>query len=150
MSVDLRTLAYASRAAGPISGATLSELLLKAQRFNKSVDVTGLLVFADDTFVQTLEGPTDAIDRVYERIVTDSRHASIRKFLDTSIQTRVYPEWAMMSNIETASPALTSFLKSRVERSDASLSKLQTATLSKMIEFISLGGRVNWLASRQH
>ena len=86
-------------------------LLARAQRFNATVQVTGLLLLTNNvTFLQTIEGRADAVSEVYERIVKDVSHNNIVVFADESITRRVYGDWAMMGVSEHAAPAVIEFL----------------------------------------
>ena len=145
MSESLRSLAYASDAAIDMDVVTLAELLLKAQAFNKSVDVTGLLLFTNGKFVQTIEGPSASIDLVYERIERDRQHRGVVVFQDEAIESRVYPSWAMMSNTEMENAALNSFLLKRLGGAGEAFTPWQSSTLSRTIEFLLDGTRAAWL-----
>lgn len=73
----LTTLIYRSRLCRSVSVHFLAQLAGKAQRFNETVSVTGILLFDGDYFFQILEGPAEAIDRVYNRVRHDPRHTQI-------------------------------------------------------------------------
>lgn len=73
----LTTLIYRSRLCKSVSVHFLAQLAGKTQRFNATVGVTGILLFDGDYFFQILEGHSEAIDMVFQRIGADSRHTQI-------------------------------------------------------------------------
>lgn len=73
----LTTLIYRSRLCRSVSQHFLAQLAGKAQRFNQTVSVTGILLFDGVYFFQILEGPSDAIDTVFSRVSSDPRHDQI-------------------------------------------------------------------------
>lgn len=73
----LTTLIYRSRLCKSVSAHFLERLADKAQRFNETVSVTGILLFDGDYFFQILEGPSESIDQVFLRVSADSRHTQI-------------------------------------------------------------------------
>ncbi|WP_455810689.1 diguanylate phosphodiesterase [Pseudomonas graminis] len=73
----LTTLIYRSRLCKSVSPHFLERLAGKAQRFNETVNVTGILLFDGDYFFQILEGPSESIDQVFRRVSADPRHTQI-------------------------------------------------------------------------
>ena len=149
MSADkttLRTIAYVSEALEAFNRQALSDLFIRAQLYNDGVDVTGLLLFGDGLFVQTFEGPDESVERVYERIVEDSRHQIARVFMDESIQQRVYPAWAMMGDLNDPNPTLTTFLLTRIELGVAPFTHQQMDSLIRTVDFIEHQRLAPWVA----
>jgi len=137
MPVDLRTLAYTSQAVRPMDAESFLQLLSRAQRFNRSVGVTGLLALSKQVnFVQTLEGTPDAVLKVYDRIFKDALHKNIEVFVYDPINVRVYPDSAMLSDVESAAPALNRSLQHALERKDILFTAGQLAALAKTVQYI--------------
>ena len=63
-------------------------------RNNREVAITGLLLAHQGWFVQALEGPADAVEETYTRILRDSRHSNVT-ILSTSVGRRNFPGWNM-------------------------------------------------------
>jgi hypothetical protein len=143
----LHSLAYFSHATRGMDKAALSGLLLKAQRFNESVGVTGLLIFANNRFLQTLEGSAPALADVYERIVRDPQHSDITMLFNDVVSTRVYPAWAT-SSIEAASSTIATFLTERLSKTTDTLTPSQRDAMSKSLDFIDTSGFATWLINR--
>jgi hypothetical protein len=57
--------------------------------------VTGVLLYSNGTFHQYLEGPPDALDRVFEAICRDPLHHQIFEILREPIEAREFPTWEM-------------------------------------------------------
>jgi hypothetical protein len=92
----LLQLTYASRPFG-FSEASLAGILVDARRCNTRDHITGALICRDDLFVQMLEGPEDAVDAAYSRIVRDDRHIEVIPLTRRKIPSdgRLFPRWAM-------------------------------------------------------
>jgi hypothetical protein len=82
-----------------IPGADVSEqiaaILATARRCNKADNVTGALLFTASGFAQVLEGPRDIVERTFERISADPRHADVTILTFTPTERRSFPDWPM-------------------------------------------------------
>jgi len=75
--------------------ADLQELLTQARSFNGVHNITGVLLYHDNQFVQVLEGDEDDISPLYERIRADLRHTSVIKLADQELAARNFGDWSM-------------------------------------------------------
>lgn len=92
----LKRITYVSRFAKPFSESELEKLGELSARNNKEVDVTGVLMTSGGVFFQILEGPAEAVDRIYSAIAADPRHTHIVVLeLEHDIAARNYPDWSM-------------------------------------------------------
>jgi hypothetical protein len=89
------SLTYLSTATMPFSSADLSELLASTRERNHADGLTGVMLYAGGHFIQTLEGPEDAVDTTFERIGRDTRHRDVYIALREEIATRAFPDWSM-------------------------------------------------------
>ncbi|AOW12717.1 hypothetical protein LPB72_17020 [Hydrogenophaga crassostreae] len=79
-----------------MSDQALDELLRVARSRNLSLNITGMLIYSKDFFVQVLEGDKPDIDAVYfESIVFDPRHAAPYVMDESEIESRSFPDWTM-------------------------------------------------------
>ncbi len=62
---------------------------------NRVSDITGSLFFVDGVFIQILEGPPDEVEKTFERICCDFRHADLRLIDLTGVSERLFEEWDM-------------------------------------------------------
>lgn len=129
-SEQLRSLAYASTVSGPVSENDLLRLVASAQRFNASVSVTGLLIYDDQGFLQTIEGPHSAVSQVFERIEADRTHMDIKVFVDEAIMSRLYPDWAMLNAHEHSAKTIQSMVQYALDfrLNDLATGQIEAAT----------------------
>jgi hypothetical protein len=88
-------LLYASRAAAALSASALDAILTQSRGRNPALGVTGLLVSADDVFMQALEGGRDEVCDLYNAIVRDPRHSDVRLLTFEEITERRFGAWTM-------------------------------------------------------
>lgn len=89
------SLTYLSTAVAAFSIADLADVLSVSRRRNGADDLTGMLLYADGHFIQTLEGPDDLVRATFARVERDSRHRSVLVALEQTIETRAFPDWSM-------------------------------------------------------
>jgi Sensors of blue-light using FAD len=96
---SLYRLIYRSRAMIAATDAALQRevrvIVSAARERNKADNVTGALLFTDAGFAQVLEGPREVLERTFERIVEDRRHADVTVLSFTPAHRRYFPNWPM-------------------------------------------------------
>lgn len=92
---DLVELVYLSASTHRFGVTELRELLGASRRKNRSLGVTGLLLHADGSFLQVLEGPAAVVDGLYARICSDARHDHLVRVFRRSISHRSFGSWSM-------------------------------------------------------
>lgn len=90
----LHAIVYTSEAY-PIERTRLIRMFEAARRFNAQVAVTGVLFHHAGRFFQHIEGPEDAVRRVYARIVVSTLHHSLKVLLDAPLSERHFDSWYM-------------------------------------------------------
>ena len=88
-------MVYLSDAVRPMSSPDLDAILRSARAFNESVGVTGLLVYAQQSFLQALEGDPDAVEQAFARTAASSQHRNLRCSPIYSEPARRFPSWSM-------------------------------------------------------
>tara|TARA_B110000263_G_scaffold148430_1_gene128746 strand:- start:177 stop:665 length:489 start_codon:yes stop_codon:yes gene_type:complete len=78
-----------------LSNEMLVDLAKQSAENNQAMDVSGLLVLSGETFLQVLEGPSDAVNALYVKIIADPRHSSPRLLSFEPITSRQFSEWSM-------------------------------------------------------
>ena len=92
----MHQIVYTSTATEHLSCADLNELLLGARNRNKTLGVSGMLVFHSGTFLQALEGEKRAVNEVFASILTDRRHRDIEVLhRGPGFDQRVFGDWSM-------------------------------------------------------
>ena len=92
--MSMLQLIYRSRPFG-FDEAMLAGILMQARRNNAKTGVTGALIVRRDLYLQLLEGPTDAVTRLYDHIERDNRHLEIARISAEPIDERLFPAWTM-------------------------------------------------------
>jgi len=92
---NLISIIYASSAVNLFSEAELIDLLKKSRENNAAEDITGMLLYKDGNFIQVIEGPEEAINRLYQKILRDPRHHHIIQLGKQPIPERQFPDWSM-------------------------------------------------------
>ena len=91
----LLRLTYASRAVEGLTRADLHAIAAEAQRRNRKLGITGLLLYVDSDFLQVLEGPGAAVERLYEMIEKDPRNKWVTRLSTERILRRAFEDWSM-------------------------------------------------------
>lgn len=92
---------YISRSTFTPSGLTMgiepnvARILAKSRINNRRNGLVGVLYFGDGCFFQCLEGDEAAVDALYARLQSDSRHKDIKLFSRKQISGLSYAEWSM-------------------------------------------------------
>ena len=94
---EVRHVIYISRPTH-FDHLVLEDILTKSRSNNPAVGITGNLIYHADLFLQMLEGPHVAVHKLYEKILTDNRHADIVKLRDESFSRRLFASWAMKND----------------------------------------------------
>lgn len=92
---NLIQLIYGSAASHPLSRGDLESLLTKARFRNLQCGITGMLLYADGSFLQVLEGEKEAVDCVFESIKKDKRHSNVTLIIREPIARRSFSDWTM-------------------------------------------------------
>ncbi|GAB7086850.1 BLUF domain-containing protein [Marinifilum fragile] len=92
---NLIHIVYVSFSKNQLSELELDELLSEIRPKNLKQGVTGLLLYNDEIFIQVIEGKSDTIHDLYDRLQKDKRHTNIVKILEERIDQRSFPNWSM-------------------------------------------------------
>lgn len=90
-------LMYASRAAAAVDQEEMQAILRRSRSENPALGITGVLCVcsASGIFLQVLEGGRSAVNKLYNRIVTDPRHQQVELLSYEEIAERRFAGWAM-------------------------------------------------------
>ena len=99
MNPNIYKLVYCSRncieATPEQTVAEIQNILASARTNNVKVGVTGALLFSANIFAQVLEGPSAAVESIFEKIQRDPRHSDVIILQSEYTETRDFPEWSM-------------------------------------------------------
>ena len=91
----LLQIGYFSSATGEQDATTVHKILVAARRDNQRASVTGLLVASGGRYLQVIEGPHEAVEQLYGRILKDERHLAVTLFNKQEITERTFGSWSM-------------------------------------------------------
>lgn len=89
-------LTYQSRASSAPTEDELDALVTRARQRNNSVGVTGMLLYEDGRFLQTLEGPPQGLSAVWASIKQDERHQDIEVLTEHFVEARLFSDWDLL------------------------------------------------------
>ena len=88
-------LIYCSAAPRPLGRDELRTMLTGARCHNELHGITGMLLYAEGTFFQVLEGAPDDVDRLFAHISGDARHDHVTVIIREPLAVRAFGEWSM-------------------------------------------------------
>jgi hypothetical protein len=101
-------LIYASRSTAPVTEAVIDDLLSTSSENNPVRGITGVLCLCNDnTFMQVLEGGRDEVNRLYSRVIHDTRHTDVTLLEYAEISERRFTNWRMgRVNLDRINPGM--------------------------------------------
>ncbi|QNF33759.1 BLUF domain-containing protein [Adhaeribacter swui] len=86
---------YISTAVISVHEAELQEMLARFRRNNERDNITGMLLYSGEHYVQLIEGEEAALRKLYAKIEKDYLHTNIIKLADGQISHRLFKDWSM-------------------------------------------------------
>lgn len=90
-------LIYSSTLAVPMTKTLIDDIVSVSVRNNEQIGITGVLLFAQDHFMQVLEGSKAEVETTIQKIVNDHRHTGVRILFKGVARERAFPDWHMKS-----------------------------------------------------
>jgi hypothetical protein len=119
-------LLYLSQSSETFSMFRLDELLQKSRLNNKTLNITGLLIYNAGFFLQFLEGDKSNVQMLYKKIQNDSRHGKVKILYEQKEDKRIFNEWDMAyKNVYDFNPQLSSLITNFI------FAKSKKSTLTK-------------------
>jgi hypothetical protein len=95
---EIDQILYCSLMREPMDDAALAALTKSAASLNRMDHITGFLMFSDGVFVQLIEGPRDAVNHLWVRLLRDKRHYAVVQLLHRrEVEQRACEGWDMRS-----------------------------------------------------
>ena len=85
------SLTYLSSTADTLSKEQVDDLARSSRAKNEERAITGMMLYSGDHFIQTLEGPNEAVDALFTLIDADPRHHDLFIVRREEIATRRFP-----------------------------------------------------------
>mgnify|MGYP001332121198 FL=1 len=93
-NIEIKHIIYTSRPLDSNS-SDIENILISSERNNPRAEVTGLLIFGSELYLQFLEGPENSVDATFNRIKSDKRHNEIRILKESKSDRRLFASWTM-------------------------------------------------------
>ncbi len=91
----LSSLVYLSNRPADVTAEVIEDILKVAQKNNKRLGITGVLLYSDTQFVQCIEGEYKDLIQLYDVIKLDKRHEQASMLSLSPIAERHFPSWQM-------------------------------------------------------
>jgi len=88
-------LIYHSRARFVFDQGMIDQILDSARVRNAAENITGVLFFDGQNFIQILEGPEKEVEMIYTKIAKDKRHENVEQVYRGKIFNRSFEDWSM-------------------------------------------------------
>jgi len=88
-------LVYLSTAKKLMGTSELENLMEVSRLNNDKKNITGMLLYADGSIIQLIEGEKDSVYSIYEKILQDPRHTGIIKLKEGELNERNFSHWSM-------------------------------------------------------
>lgn len=92
--MPLHRLIYCSRTNG-IKERDIQQILAACERNNPRDNLSGMLLFTSDFFLQLLEGNRSAVSARFLEIARDGRHRDVEVISSGAVDFRLFERWGM-------------------------------------------------------
>lgn len=122
---ELGSFIYHSEIAADADIGCVAEIAKFSRVFNQAHDITGVLIFDGQRFVQYIEGPQENVIALAKKIALDTRHTNFTPLHQAQgITQRLFPQWAMAYVSDDDAEPLASMLTAQGEAALNSLQKI--------------------------
>ncbi len=93
----MHLIAYTSELK-PESGevdAVIQDIVAHSKKNNAETEISGVLFFHENRFLQIIEGEEDHLRALMETISNDNRHQDVRYLMDSDVKERSFGSWNM-------------------------------------------------------
>jgi len=88
-------LIYVSKFSPGIGTDDINDILRASRANNPEMKITGMLCYAPGVFLQCLEGPREAVNKLYRAIAADDRHQNATVLEYADVDDRTFGKWSM-------------------------------------------------------
>jgi len=90
-----RHFTYVSSATHLLDAGELAAILEVSRVNNERDGITGMLLYKGGNFMQTVEGPEQAVELLRARLESDPRHHGLAVLIDGTRPQRIFDGWTM-------------------------------------------------------
>jgi hypothetical protein len=91
----LTRIIYTSTITEKFSVKDVDDILDEARTNNRKKEITGMLCFSRNHFLQCLEASRSCVNEIYHKILNDERHTNIVLLDYNEISEREFSDWSM-------------------------------------------------------
>lgn len=91
----LYKLIYSSTRQPNCTSKDIEDILESCKKNNPGKNVTGVLLHSDHKFIQYIEGSSEEVIGLYDKIKDDKRHKNVVMLSYSPINKRIFPSWHM-------------------------------------------------------
>jgi adenylate cyclase len=137
----MKRLTYISRFSPTLTPNDIEKIEQISQRNNQARNITGVLLCLGGMFFQILEGEEEDIDRLYEKIMRDTRHTDILCLKsEPNVTERLFPEWSMRTiNLDNNTDLVIQPIKTLLQTVTESHGILKQYTQPTILKIIQQG-----------
>ncbi|MDB5120404.1 MAG: hypothetical protein JWN56_1622 [Sphingobacteriales bacterium] len=88
-------IVYVSSATELFTKDELKALVDICNKNNKSLNISGMLLYNEGNFIQLIEGEEETVSKLLHKIEMDSRHRGILILSKGNVDERSFPDWSM-------------------------------------------------------
>lgn len=136
-------LLYVSRAVNKDSADLIESILESSRSHNLGNGITGVLCYGGGVFLQAIEGGRQAVNTLYNQIVTDQRHTDVVLLHYEEIEERRFGGWSMgQVNLAKLNPSIVLKYSERPEFDPYGVSgRVSLTLLEELMATASIIGR---------
>jgi hypothetical protein len=99
----LTNLAYVSTRKPTCTDQEIEKILASCKKNNPPLDITGVLLYSENRFIQYVEGESKELMALYDKVKKDDRHEKVFMISYSPIKEKIFPGWHMGSKKFSAS-----------------------------------------------
>jgi hypothetical protein len=88
-------LVYSSTASIAVTQNVIDDILMVAREKNSAQQISGLLIYRNNHFIQLLEGIEFKVHKIYNKIKKDARHKDQTILAEFHSESRLFERWNM-------------------------------------------------------
>lgn len=93
--MSIKQLVYKSKASEFVNRVEIAKLLSTSRTNNDKYDITGILIYYNDRFLQVIEGPPTDISKLFYNIIIDPRNYDVELLQEKTVFERDFINWSM-------------------------------------------------------
>lgn len=97
----LSQLVYVSNRKSNCTQEEIDKIVASCKKNNPALGITGVLLYSESKFIQLVEGESNVITELYDKIKKDPRHSNTMMVSYAPIKEKSFPSWHMGTRLLT-------------------------------------------------